>query len=1203
MTVHISARMAWHDCGWNGNVCRNPKANTYCVGQYSFPGEMIAERRDVDWEESNETKGNPIHRLNRVPPCMYSVNAFGANEFEALGDPPSWFKDGTETRKWKMPPYTIATWPYEEMYREEVQNPERTHPRYDPVKRRQFMQEYFSSIKPDASLIFYYSNYSNPFSENEQLRYAIVGVSRIKQVGEELTWINQSAEMEKRYGPNVWLRNISSHYPDQGLRLPYHLYLDKPEILERILFVPDNPRHFKYATRHISDDGALGLIERLREIVGVLIEIGDASENWTMRQEWLASVMAELWDNRGIYPGLGCVLDYLKFREAIPYAIQQIGKQGEQKVKDTLFKLIEGKTDSVRGLEVPPKQLSTVRKKWKELDADAQVLVRDSLPRFDLQTEQIANVLDQPESVSIYAKPADINADPYILCEQYVGDGPDDQITFSQIDHGVFPSPELGVEPEFEFDAWQRLRALCVDQLKQVEQHTFLPAQTILDAVNRRLSFLPEWKRTQFKLRRLESEKDDLSRALTFRYEDKTLYLYLKSIFDDERTVENGLRQLAARSDITIRRPVTEADWDRHLTDVESPLYQSHPDEYKHAIAVQVAVCQQIFHRPLSVLCGTAGTGKTTVVKAIIQAIEAAHGTGTAFQLLAPTGKAADRLREKTGKSATTIHSFLAQHGWLNDNFTFKPVGGKREDGITTYIIDESSMLDLPLVATLFRAINWNAVQRLIFVGDPNQLPPIGTGKVFADLIDWLREQAPQHIGELTINMRNKLNQLQGKGTGILDLASLYVRRDTSVAKSADRDAEEETLLHQVQRGDDVRGDLRIIYWNKPEELENLLRDIITRDMEADLKLTNKAVDPTRPDKLWESFWNNDPSKQGNVTVAKPERNQVISPYRGELFGVEHINGKLQRHKNPWWLDNKGALGGITYSDKVIQIINRSSSRPVWAYNTGTGKPEKAQVFNGEIGITKIHGFDKTKWKWQGFHIEQFQVIFSRKPNLWVNYDSQSQVEENLELAYAISVHKAQGSEFERLYFVLPKYKRALLSRELFYTGITRAQVHSTIFVQEDIAPILSLLRPENSYLARINSSLFQFRPVAPEFQTMGDWYEEGKIHRTLVGYMVRSKSEVIIANMLFDRDIPFKYESALYAPDGTFYLPDFTINWRGEELFWEHVGMLHDERYRNHWETKKRWYDKHFPGRLVSTEESGNLSMDAQALIEKYFS
>lgn len=90
---------------------------------------------------------------------------------------------------------------------------------------------------------------------------------------------------------------------------------------------------------------------------------------------------------------------------------------------------------------------------------------------------------------------------------------------------------------------------------------------------------------------------------------------------------------------------------------------------------------------------------------------------------------------------------------------------------------------------------------------------------------------------------------------------------------------------------------------------------------------------------------------------------------------------------------------------------------------------------------------------------------------------------------------------------------------------------------------------------------------------------------------------------MLHDRDIPFRYEVPLYASDGTFYLPDFTVTWRGEEWYWEHLGMLDDEGYANHWETKKAWYDKLFPGRLVTTEESGNLSKDAEALIASHFS
>ena len=1175
MTTHISVRLAWHDTSWNGHICRNPKANTYCVGQYSYQRDMIVRDRDLSWEQSYA--GQPCSQLHRVPPCIHSVNAFGPDELEAYSPPPSWFRDGTQIKTWRLPPYTVATWPYEEMYKDQVLNPKGTSPKYNAAARRKAANEFFDQVDKDHSLVFYYANYSNPFSENDQHFYVIVGVSRVRAVGEEMTWIGQSSELEDRYGPNVWVRDITSHYPDQGLRLPYHAYMDNPDVLERILFVPENSRNFKYATRHISDDGALGLVERLSEIVGVLQEIGDESENWQVRQTWLASVMAELWHNRGLYPGILRVWDYLKFSEAIPYAIEQIPVRGERDVKDELFAFLQGDVDDVSGLSLESKRAKKIRKKWRYLEPDQQALLRDVLPRFDLQTDQIHRILGKPEKASVYASHAEIAENPYILCEQYVGAGPDDQITFSQIDHGIFPSPDLGVEPDLDPDDWERLRSLCVEQLQRANQHTFLPTDQILHGLNHKLSFLPEWKCAQFTQRHLEVEENELSGALTYRRSGGQLYLYRKPVFEDERQVETVLRQLAARPDIQLRFPVTEKHWKGYLYDPKSELAQAHPDEYEHAIANQIAVCQQVFRRPLSVICGTAGTGKTTVVKAIIQAVEKAHGAGTSFQLLAPTGKAADRLRELTGKDARTIHSFLAQKKWLNDNFAFRRRGGQVEEGITTYVIDESSMLDLPLMATFFRAVNWNAVQRLIFVGDPNQLPPIGTGKVFADLIDWLRHEIPEHVGELTTNVRQLRNRLTGQGISLLKLASLYLRRELADEKSADRDAQEDEILWQVQEGGDIDGDLRALYWQTTDDLEQLLVKTIVADMEQDTEL---SFDPEHPYKLWKAAME-DGEKQ------YPEATQVISPYRGELYGIEHINQVLQQHRNGWWLENKGAIGGVTVFDKVIQVINRTQARPIKAYNTQTKEPEWIQVFNGEIGMTKLHAFDKN-WKWSGFHVQRFQVIFSRKQHLWVEYGSASAVEENLELAYAISVHKSQGSEFQRVYFILPKHKRGLLSPELFYTGLTRAQTHCTLLIQEDISPLLTLRRLENSHLVRINSSLFEFRPAPPELQTMHEWYEEGKIHRTLTEQMVRSKSEVIIANMLADRAIPFKYEVPLRAPDGTFYLPDFTITWRGEQWYWEHLGLLHDERYHNHWETKRAWYEKHgFADRLITTSET----------------
>ena len=120
---------------------------------------------------------------------------------------------------------------------------------------------------------------------------------------------------------------------------------------------------------------------------------------------------------------------------------------------------------------------------------------------------------------------------------------------------------------------------------------------------------------------------------------------------------------------------------------------------------------------------------------------------------------------------------------------------------------------------------------------------------------------------------------------------------------------------------------------------------------------------------------------------------------------------------------------------------------------------------------------------------------------------------------------------------------------------------------------------------------------------TKGDWYEAGRIHEAITGDMVRSKSEVIIANMLHERGMSFWYEKPLIAADGTMYLPDFTIQHRGEEYFWEHLGMLSKPEYVEHWRDKKKWYDEHFPGRLLTTEEGADLSKAANAVIKALLS
>ena len=347
MTSHISARLAWHNDGWNGRICRVPGANTYCVGQHSFPGQTIAEKRNLEWEQSQA--GIPVSSFEQdqaaLPPCNWSINAFGSEPLWGHTNPPDWFRDETRPKFWSIQPYTVGVWPYEEMYREDVLNPPNSQNKYNAEKRYNAASEYFSQIAEGRSLIFYYSNYSNPFSEEEQQRYVVVGMSRIKQVGGDITWDGQSDRTRTAYGNYVWVRNVTSQYPDQGLRIPYWAYMDRPDILNQIALFPENPRVFKYATRHISDDEALGLIERFQQIVTTLIALKDETENWQLRWDWLSSLTAELWKNRGLYPGLLAILDYLRFGEAIPIAKAQLGNGNEDSKRNPVFAFLEGRTD------------------------------------------------------------------------------------------------------------------------------------------------------------------------------------------------------------------------------------------------------------------------------------------------------------------------------------------------------------------------------------------------------------------------------------------------------------------------------------------------------------------------------------------------------------------------------------------------------------------------------------------------------------------------------------------------------------------------------------------------------------------------------------------------------------------------------------------------------------------------------------------
>jgi exodeoxyribonuclease V alpha subunit len=167
LPAHISVRLAWHDDGWIGHICTKPRENTFCVGPHSYPGDLIATNRKLSVEKKfkGSSCSEMFSKTGEIPPCCYSINAFGPEIIQAKAEPPEFFNDNTPEKIWPMPAYSVSTWPYEEMYKDEVKNPDGT---YNNDNRRKEANKFFAALEPKKTLIFYYVNYSNPFSENEQ---------------------------------------------------------------------------------------------------------------------------------------------------------------------------------------------------------------------------------------------------------------------------------------------------------------------------------------------------------------------------------------------------------------------------------------------------------------------------------------------------------------------------------------------------------------------------------------------------------------------------------------------------------------------------------------------------------------------------------------------------------------------------------------------------------------------------------------------------------------------------------------------------------------------------------------------------------------------------------------------------------------------------------------------------------------------------
>lgn len=359
------------------------------------------------------------------------------------------------------------------------------------------------------------------------------------------------------------------------------------------------------------------------------------------------------------------------------------------------------------------------------------------------------------------------------------------------------------------------------------------------------------------------------------------------------------------------------------------------------------------------VITGGPGTGKTTILRFVITLLEE---MGTEYALCAPTGRAAKRMGEATGRDASTIHRLL-EYSYGEGGF-----GRNAENTLLAdvVIVDEMSMVDVPLMAALLRALAPGS--RLIMVGDSDQLPSVGPGNVLRDMVD---------SGQIPVVRLTEIFRQSGRSAIV-------------------------TNAHRINEGQmPILEGLEDFGFEPMEEQEAVIRRLIALNS----------------------------GKAAKLGAQEPLQDiQVLAPMKKGPLGVYNLNKRLQEALNPPAHKKKERkYGDVVFreGDKVMQIKN--DYRLAWTRSLPHQPPEMGEgVYNGDLGtIMSIDLYEQT-----------LEVLFDDGRSAVYAF---SMLEE-LELAYCISIHKSQGSEFPIVLLPLLGGPPMLLNRNLLYTAVTRAR-------------------------------------------------------------------------------------------------------------------------------------------------------------------
>lgn len=678
-------------------------------------------------------------------------------------------------------------------------------------------------------------------------------------------------------------------------------------------------------------------IGELVTMTGIMPNIAEgeniiASGSWTTHVEYGDQFKVEYIER--VMPTTEAEIEKYLASGIIPYVGKATAKKIVEKFGDAALDVIENNHEKLLEIKGLTRQkVDAIYKAFVEQIGVRQIVMY--LQQFGLSPSSAVKVYKVFGTGAIPI----IQNNPYVLTDQIDG------ITFDKAD-------EIAMSLGFEKKSFVRLSSGIKALMKHISflnGHTFLPRYAVIAQAVEALNV--EQGPVEDALSELILNGELISENHG-DFDD----IYLKMFYDAERFVAHRLIHMSGI--------VFDTDIER----IDRLIDKAQMRDNIELTENQRDAVRAVFESAVLVITGGPGTGKTTIINTIINAMEIERNK---VMLAAPTGRAAKRMTEVCKCEAKTIHRLLEITPGIDEVGNCFARNAENPLDCDVLIVDEMSMVDILLMKSLLEALSSGT--RLIMVGDSDQLPSVGAGNVLKDIID-------------------------SDSIQCIKLTEIF------------RQAEESMIVvnaHRINNGqepllNDADNDFFFIHRDDPAQLPNTIADLCVRRL---------------------------PEYYGFNSISQI---QVLTPTRKSLFGVNSLNVILQNCLNPPSPDKPEHTTRrcvFRLGDKVMQIKNN------YQLEWQRGNEKGVGVFNGDVG----------------FIVD----INKRDQKLTVQYDDKYVVYDfllldEIEPAYAITVHKSQGSEFDVVVMPMFPTHRLLMTRNLFYTAITRAKSLVVLVGQEN---------------------------------------------------------------------------------------------------------------------------------------------------------